>query len=432
MSLAVYTAAACATSSGAQHPIALGNEIYNDIIPQSRIRQPKEMSAQHADKEDRLLRVFKTPRQQFMPLGFYALANDMKNVAVLQRLRRNHINMVHKYSSRQGIPDALEDLSAAGNAGIGVLQNLPKGYLKEGDAFWQKHIDALFENQQIFAWYLPEEVEPIDLTYLASISNVIKKSDAARRPIITYVENYVKGYWEKAAECTDALVFGAYPILLPAHPRATGRRIIDKAYEVGVPVVIKAVEAYTKRGRWTRPKEVRFDTYLSLISGAKGIFWYCYARAHENPELMAEIFKLAAELNGPDRLGEVFLVGEDIENIRCELIKGDRYAPAATAFENRNQKIKRRYAAIQWVAKRYDKAIYIFMVNLNEKIGAPDHGDKDYQVTVRFKSDLFHGVEVQVMHEARFLNVKENSFADTVEPIGTHIYRVLLHGALRR
>lgn len=63
---------------------------------------------------------------------------------------------------------------------------------------------------------------------------------------------------------------------------------------------------------------------------------------------------------------------------------------------------------------------------MNEKVGASDHESKDYAVTVNFKNLPNNIVNAEVLFENRQLVSKDNSFVDSFDPIGTHIYRLEL------
>ncbi len=414
----------CDVKTIGNFPIAANNQVIDGIIPDSKIQLPSEFEKESREKTENLLRFFRAPGQQFLPLGMYAMVYDMTDVEKLKQLQEHGINLSHKYLGRQTVRSALKDLRAAKEAGIGVMQNLPWVYLKTDDpSFWPNHISGLVDNRQIMIWYLPEEIKPKDLGYVKRIAEIIRQKDPYQRPIITFVNNYVPGYWEKHSTFVDALALGIYPAY-DSGPRAGTKRAIDKAYSVGVPAVISALEVWEHKGIRTTPKEARFDAYLALISGAKGILWYSYNDAKKYPELMEAVFQIASELNGPDKLGEVFLNGKTPSSIKCRLLSGSPYAPPACAYENRNRKIKRVYSSLQWTAREHEGYLYIFAVNMNQKLGATDHGGEDKAVTVRFEKLLSVNDNVKVLFEDRQLTIKNNSFSDSFDPLGTHVYRL--------
>lgn len=234
------------------------------------------------------------------------------------------------------------------------MQNLPDKYLAtRGREFWQQHITALAGNDQILVWYLPEEVEMENLDKLEQIGNIIRATNTKHRPLITYVSDSDAEYLKRVSGIADAVVFGAYPSYCMPRPRADIKRRIEKAYESGVPVVIAALEALEGRRNWTRPKDIRFDAYLSLISGAKGIMWYAYYYAKPRAELLEAVLDMATELNGPENLGEVLLLGKEPKSLQCRLLEGPRFSPPASAYEQDWEKKNefKQYDSVQWTAR---------------------------------------------------------------------------------
>lgn len=409
------------------YPIAENNRIINGIIPMSRTLMPEDVKDEAQKKEAYVLSFFKTPQQQLMPLGFFAMAEDMKNVEVLRNIRSCGINLVHCYGVGS-FNYASDYLKAAREAGIGVLQNLPASYMKNKSPQWLRNgIREIAQDQQLLYWYLPEESQPGDLENLQILADIIRSEDLLKRPVTTFVESGQDTHWQNVSKIVDAMILGVYPSSFkhPA-PRADIRRYIDLAYQLRIPVVFSAVEAYKdkKADHWPTSKEVRFDAYLNLISGSKGLFWYGHAYLKENPELFDAVLKIAHELNGPARLGEVFLAGQRLDFIECRLMQGSAYAPPACAYQKDWwKKEKHIYSSIQWLALKHDNAITIFAVNMNEKVGAADNGGKDYAVTVKFSNLPANITNATVLLEDRQLVLENNSFTDTFEPIGTHIYR---------
>ena len=408
------------------HQIASNNKVVHGFVPMSKIQLPDNLAGK-AEKQTRsLLDFFKTSEQQLIPLGFYAMVDKMQDVKVLSHLQRHYINLVHKYGSHQSVANALSDLRAAKEAGVGVLQNLPRARLKtKGRSYWQVHISALKDNKQILMWYLPEEMKLDELKYIRQIAEIIESTDDYARPMITYASDCDSEYLNQVGDIVDAVVFGAYPSYYSPRPRLDVRRRIDKAYKSGVPVVFAALEAiHNGKMGPTKPEYIRCDAYVALVSGAKGIMWYCYARARHMPEVMEAVFDVAEELNGPARLGEVLLVGEVERGIKCRLINGSWYGPPASAYEKRTTNIKRLYSSIQWTARKHKGGLYIFAVNMNEKIRAPGNGGQAYSVEAVFESLNVSANKAEVLFEDRTIPITENSFSDKFEPLEVHIYRI--------
>jgi len=399
-------------------------------VPPSSPPIPPELIKQAQAQTQEFLKFFKTPKQQFMPLGFFAMAEDMRNIDILSKLQERGINFVHKYGSVQRVWHAITDLRAAQVANIGVLQNLPSAYVaSHGTRFWQDHISALAASNQILAWYLPEEAKPADIPKLKQIADIIRTTDSMKRPIITYASQANAEYLRRVAAVVDVLVFGAYPSLYMPRPRADIKRRIDTAYESGAPVVVAALESLKGRRNWTRRKDVRFDAYLSLVSGAKGIMWYGYYYARSRPKLVESILEVAMELNGSMQLGEVLLTGEQPTSLTCTLVEGPAHSPPTSAYEENWQANNTftRYDSLQWTARKHKGALYIFAVNAAQKVvsgPATDDGGSSYSVTAKFGPFNSDSSKVDVIGEERSITPSLGYFSDSFLPLAVHIYKI--------
>jgi len=321
------------------------------------------------------------------------------------------------------VDKALADLRSAREAGAAVLQNLPSKYLyTRGSRYWQQHISSLADNEQILVWYLPEETKAEILDKLEWLGNIVRSTDGKKRPIITYVVNWRVKYLKRVNSIVDAVVFGAYPCYYGTLPRIEVKRRIEHAYKSGVLVVIAALEAFKGKKDWPRPKDVRFDAYLALLNGAKGIMWYGYAYAKQRPQMLEAILEVATELNGPERLGEVLLLGKEPRSLSCRTVKGPAYFHDDYVYGTRFRKPK--LSSIQWTAREYEKYLYIFAVNTAQEVGAVDDGGKACTVEVEFGPVSSVSSEVHVISEGRTISLSDGYFVDSFEPLGTHIYKV--------
>ena len=402
----------------------VSNEIGGRLIPISQPRIPLELAKRAEMSSQAFLKFFKTPTQQFIPLGFYAMVHDIRDSEKLKSLGSRGIILFHRYHSEQSVDKALKDLESAREAGVAVLQNLPSKYFKtRGREFWQRHISALVGNSQILVWYLPEETKEKDLNRLKQISDIIRNTDTKKRPLITYVVDWHADYLRRVNSMTDAVVFGAYPSYHGTRPRIEIKRRIDHAYKSGVLVVIAALEALKGKYNWTRSKDVRFDAYLALISGAKGIMWYGYAYAKQRPELVEAVLDVATELNGPERLGEVILSGKKPRLLNCQAVKGSAYFHDDYKYET-GIRTSLKLSSIQWTGREYEKYLYIFAVNTAQKLRAAEDGGEACRVTVKFGPINSKSSQIHVISEERTIDLSDGYFTDTFEPLGTHIYKV--------
>ena len=429
--------------------LCFGQTASERFMPPSKSQIPAESAKEAEAKCRAFLNFFKTPAKQFMPLGFYGMAAYMQNPDELRILRQGGVVLFHKYSGTQTIEDALADLRSAQEAGAVTLQNLPRTYIDGSNAiynatkstylnakeieFWQKYITALANNDQILAWYLPEEIEPNNLDKWEQLSDIIRTIDTKKRPLITSVDKWYPAYLKRVGHITDAVVFASYPSYYMPRPRADIKRRIEKAYENGAPVVIAALEALKGRRNWTRPKDVRFDAYLSLISGAKGIMWYAYNYAKPRPGLVEAVLGVATELNGPENLGEVLLLGKEPTSLKCRLLEGPKLSPPATAYDERDWQKEdafKQYDSIQWTAREYKNCLYIFAVNTAQKVEegpATDDGGAAYTVRATFGPINSPFSKIQVISENREIGLSDGYLTDTFEPIGVHIYKIKLN-----
>jgi hypothetical protein len=386
---------------------------------------PTHLLTHHQSSCKKFLSAFKTNGQQMMPLGFYAMVDYIRDADVLKGLKRSGFNLVHKYNSRQSIEDAYLDLKAAQQAHIGVLQNLPKAYITNKDLrFWNNHVSSLAQNENIKVWYLPEERKQNEFDRLRDLIDIIRAHDKSQRPITTYFENSNTSYLREAAKILDTIIFGAYPTMTPHRPRADLKRRIDKAYECGAGMVIAAVEALEHKGRWTRPQDIRFDAYLALISGAKGLMWYCYYYAHRNDALFEEISKVAYELNGPMGLGEVLLLGNPDSKINCTFVSGALKAPPASAYENRSSRIQKTYNSIQWTVRQFYDSMFIFVVNMSQNVGISPKPKSNLYTVFRFDSIPTEYRTATSLFENRTISIQNGEFYARLAPLETCVYKL--------
>jgi hypothetical protein len=421
-------------SSGGDVSVTSGD--YVNISPS---QLSKDLAVEQSKRLQHILSFFKTPTKQFMPLGFYGLVGDIRDVEILETLHQRGIILFHIYDGTQSIESALTDLQSAQEAGVGILQNLPRMYLDrskpiyhatentyfnaEEIEYWQQRITALASNDQILVWYLPEEAKENELDKLEQIGNIIRATDTKHRPLITYVCDSDAEYLKRVSGITDAVVYGWYTSLHGSQPRIDIKRRIDWAYQNGVSVVIASLEALEGKFNWVRPKDVRFDAYLSLISGAKGIMWYAYGYAKPNTELMEAVLEVADELNGSEGLGEVLLSGKEPKSLKCRLLEGPALSPPTSIYEHK------QYDSVQWTAREYENYLYIFAVNTAQKVetgAATDDGGAAYMIKVKFGPISSPSSKIQIIGESRVVDLSDGYFIDTFEPLGTHIYKVKL------
>lgn len=358
-----------------------------------------------------------------MPLGFYAVAHRFRKTDEIKRLVKNGITFIHRYDGRLTVEKALEDIDNAVKAGVPVALNLPRAYLDYDRQWWTNYLEALVDQQQIVIWYLPEEPKAEDLPHLRKLTELAHRVDKSRRPVMTYLKDTNRHILTESSKFMDCVVLGAYPGVYPQIPRVRVAYKIDLAYAYGAPAVMTAVEAYKTKSGWTKPEHVEFDTYLALIHGARGIWWYCHAQARHNPELLNGVLAVARVLNGPEYLGEVFLKGEDDQNIQARIVSGPT---VFTEGFNIPMKVRMRgNPSIHWRAYNHRGHIYLAMVNCCQIMKEPHSqmDEKALEVKVEFtgfgdnsKIILLDG-ESEYRYQSGLLTV-------TLKPLGVAVFKL--------
>lgn len=82
-----------------------GSETTAQLRPMSRLKITVELAEKAELKTQAFLKFFETPTKQLMPLGFYAIQGDMRDVQKLRMLGRSGIILFHKYASEQSVKD---------------------------------------------------------------------------------------------------------------------------------------------------------------------------------------------------------------------------------------------------------------------------------------------------------------------------------------
>jgi hypothetical protein len=364
-----------------------------------------------------------------MPLGFIGMEVHMRHQSDLASLVSNNMNLVHKYSSTQTVEDALLDIEAAEIAGIMVLQNMPSAKIAFAITdFWESHIRGLVNEQQIGMWYIPEEPITGSVPRLKEIAQIIHRLDLAyKRHVCVYIYNSIPSYLRDFSDRSiETISFGGvYINTFTTRPRADIKRRMEAAMtEIRTPV-LAMLEAFKYRGTnvWTRSDTIRFDAYLSLICGCKGLLWYTYYWTVQNEELLAAIFAVCEELNGSLRLGDAILFGASNSSVVGTITAGQATAPPASAYEYSDSSYYRvTYPSLQYLVRVWEGQTYIFAVNMAQLVGAEDDGGEAYGITVTFSG--LTGTSVEVVNESRTIAISGGSFSDTFIPLGVHIYKI--------
>ncbi|HEG42717.1 MAG TPA: hypothetical protein ENH94_01580 [Phycisphaerales bacterium] len=360
-----------------------------------------------------------------MPLGFFAVTNHISKTNEMKQLVENGMTFIHRYDSTLTLTVARRNIVNSKKAGIPLAINLPH---KQHDMqWWRNFLKDLVKDNQIIFWHLPEEPKPEDMEYINDLANLIHEIDPLHRPVATYLNLTDNTYLTKAAKSLDFIVYGAYP----GHGWVGGARLriarkIDKAYSCHAPAVMAALESFnTKTLGWPKPKHVLFDTYISLIHGAKGIWWYGYHFARDNAELLDAILARTKILNGPEYLGEVFLRGKDSESINAHLISGPEFFPSNKTISTKMRLAGKLYKALQWRAIDYRGNTYIAAVNGSQFINKyPLQAKEDKLIIKAVFSGFNPESKITLLDGVNSYDHKDGSLTVTLEPLATIVLKI--------
>lgn len=381
----------------------------------------QQMTEKYFTAGDRLL----------MPLGFFAVTNHIRKTDEMKRLVENGITFIHRYTRELTIERSREDIDNAIKAGIPLAVNLPPMYLSEDLQWWTTFLRAraLVNQKQIIIWYLPEEPGSENLPKLRRLTALLHKLDKSGRPVMTYLKSTNPSVLTEASKFMDCLVYGAYP----GHGWTGGARLriaikMNLAYSCGVPAVIAAQEAFKTKSGWTKPEHVMFDTYLALIHGARGIMWYGYHYARDNPELLDAVLARARILNGPEYLGEVFLKGEDNQNIQALVVEGPTVFPDSVSKSKKMYLGGKIYPSINWRAFNHRGNTYLVMVNGCEMIreSNPNASERDLTVKIEFRGfDADSNSKIALLDgQSEYSYLKSGLLTVTIKPLGVAVFKI--------
>ena len=115
------------------------------------------------------------------------------------------------------------------------------------------------------------------------------------------------------------------------------------------------------------PAWVRHDTYLGLVSGAKGVIIFSLwprRKFPSHPIYLNAYCKVASEINGKPELGKIFLFGKAKKDLKMKIISG----PQTVSCKMRIRKVKTfTYPSITFANIAYKNARYLIAVNSSEQ-----------------------------------------------------------------
>lgn len=194
-------------------------------------------------------------------------------------------------------------------------------------------------NRSIAWWYLmPEELRPwrkLDMEFLRRAVAAIRENDPEQRPVWMYLPNhYNTDQLRPFAAELGILGKGMYPSQFGKERERIWCRwsmeceteAIRQAGSRAIPIAVIEMFRQPSAELLTKLEAVvRHDIYLALIAGAKGVAVFSLA---ERPGFSAHsrYFNAcaaeAARLGGTKELGQIFLFGRPMNDLKVKIVKG--------------------------------------------------------------------------------------------------------------
>lgn len=351
-----------------------------------------------AINENQLISVDGKP---FFPIGIYSVNPP----TVFKELREAGFNTVHTYEpAKPDLKYLKKYVGAAGKEGLKVL--IHPGYHKyvaKGDTdAAEDNVRQLLDSSTILAWYLIDEpdLQGVLPGKVSKAKEAIARVDA-KHPIALVVASPDK--FSAYADSTDIFMVDPYPIgrgksgtsfLLTKVSDYVKRARIAVKDQKPVWVVLQAFGYQNENNKgwgWEREptyKEERCMTYLAIVHGAKGIFYYTYHGSQyyikDSPKHWSDLKRIVSEL----------------KELQPILLSPDRLDSKIWIDNN----------SIHFSVKEVGGVKYIIAVNPTKKT---------YDVVFGGLSDIS---DMKVLFESREVKIIDGTMKDYFSPYDVHIY----------
>jgi len=243
-------------------------------------------------------------------------------------------------------------------------------------------VAALKDHPAILGWYLNDEIGPSYRSQLMACNQAIRDADP-NHP--TWSVQYQLQVLERMATTTDILGVDPYPV--PHTPVVYVAEAADAAKKAGLAarpfwMVVQThgdpVSLSTEMQRPTR-QEVLCMTYLGLIHGARGLFYYSYFDIWQLPDAADRwewLKGIGAEVKSMEG---ILLSCEDVSGISCS------------------------QAAVHFLVKRYQDSFYLLMTNPSgATVQATFRGSDHLSLTTESFRDFLQPDKLQEIRNNQF------------------------------
>ena len=276
-----------------------------------------------------LLIIFLMPRfclaENFFPIGMFSVGLDE-----LKTVKEAGFNTAHTYitdpEQLQKIVEAAERLNL--KLLIYASERGERGVINNEKA--KKFIEANKRSKSLLVWYIADEPElnggrP---SQISDINSFIKRLDPSRS---TAVVIHRTDRFKEYRNASDILMVDRYPI--PKTPlsyiaEATQWAVKQKGDSGPVWAVLQAFGYQNPQHKGWGLREPTYDemramTFLSIIHGARGIFYFTFTgsqyRILQSPEHWNDLKRVVSELN---EIYPLLLLPDDDKRINLEIITG--------------------------------------------------------------------------------------------------------------
>ncbi len=342
--------------------------------------------------------------EPFFPIGMYSV----KPPTAFEELKKAGFNTVHSYSIEQEYLQTY--LNEAEKEGLkAVIFPGTKIMLDEFYSIGKliRSVKKFKDSGALLVWYLLDEpdLRKVPPSEVERMYEKIKAEDPHHPTGFVLARTNRLGHY---APYTDIVMVDPFPV--PSAPLTRVSDVISKAraaVEDKKPVwaVLQAFGyqdgAHRGWGADREPTwaEARCMTYLAIVHGAKGIFYYVYHGSQYDIQLSPghwqNIKKIAGEL---ETLTPVLLAPVNPEKIGMTILD----APGKDINGD---------PAVHFIIKKYGGKKYLIAVNVIKE-----------SLNVTFSDFATDADSLQVLFEDRAVDVIEGSFTDTFAPYEVHIY----------
>ncbi len=349
--------------------------------------------------------------EDFFPIGMFSVGPENLGIVKEAGFNAAHTYISDPVTLRQFIEKAealgLKALIYPGDRGN-------KGTIDFGKV--KSFVDGALKSGSVLAWLIADEPELGGGTpeQMRAIHSFVKKLDPHRPTAVVIHRSDRYGQYREAS---DILMTDRYPV--PDTPlnhiaETTRWAGIQKGDKGPVWAVIQAFgyQCPQLKGWGLREptyEEMRAMTFLSIIYGAKGIFYFTFTgseyRIMESPGHWNDLKKIVRELNG---IYPLLLAAGDYNKVRVEITDGP-------------QKDDRGLLPVHISEKRLIKDTGGFKAG--RYFIAANATDKEIKATFLFDALSKKNSTIKVMGESRSLNSDSGTFSDTFKPYEIHVYR---------